>query len=897
MRTRANSGAAFFEEFLTLNLIPAQFADRQEWFRLFVEAGILRSWIKDGEGRYVFVNKLFAESHGVARSGELDATLTDYDLFPKEVASRLQQHDDLARAASAPIELEEEVVSPDGRREYYLVSKFAFTEASGARYVGGVAFDITSRKELELALRNSESHFRSLADLSPVPIAIGVEDLITYINPAFTRSYGYAPEDIPTVEDWFVKAYPDPDYRRRIMEQWQAAMQRAGVDHTPIEPLEAIIRIKDGSERNVIIGTNFLDETGRALIGTFFDITAARAAEDRIRRLGRLYAASSECQTAIVHAKKPEDVFASICDVIVREGVARLASVSLIDGSARKMTPHFISGRGRAYLEGLNFSIDPDDPTSRGPNGRSVIEGRPVWCQDFAHDPSTALWRERAKSFGWRSSASLPIRERGLIIGVLTLYFDAPSHFDPEIQSLLVKIADSVSFALDALAEQVEHEEANRQIEILAHYDSLTGLPNRRHFMDALEKKIREHTAAKGAGFAVLFIDLDNFKDINDTLGHVVGDRFLVMVGKRLRSSVRESDLVCRLGGDEFVVIQSGVRKQDQAARFAEKLIARLQEPYSIDGNRIASSGSIGIAIHGPESPTADLLVSHADVALYRAKAQRGTMSFFTEEMDSQLRARVELVGQLQRALDEGQIFLLYQPQIDVRDRSVTGVEALARWAHPTRGVIGPSEFIPLAEESGLIIRIGDWILNEACRQMREWIDSGVAPPVMCVNVSPQQIKKQLDFAGRLGAILKANGLAARRVEMELTENVLLDIPEASDNIINRLRSLGVRITLDDFGTGFSSLEYLSKFPVDRLKIAQKFVADVVSSSRSRAIVEATVSLADKLRIEKIVEGVESEDRLEILEGLGCVHYQGNLFSPPLSPQQAQDFLVAATTV
>jgi diguanylate cyclase (GGDEF)-like protein/PAS domain S-box-containing protein len=875
---------------------PRPIADRQGWFRLFVDAGAFRSWIKDEQGRYVFANRLFADIHGLAQSGELDEGLTDYDLFPTEIAERLRAHDDLARAAPAPIEIEEEIVSQDGKREFFLVCKFGFSDVSGARFVGGVAFDITSRKELELALRNSESHFRSLADLSPVPIVIGVGDRVTYVNPAFTRSYGYGLEDIPTAADWYEKAYPDEDYRQSVIEKWQASLQRAG-GRAPIEPLEAIIRVKSGGERSVIIGTNFLDDTGKALIGTFFDITEARAAEDRIRRLGRLYAASSECQTAIVHAKTQKQIFAPICDIIVKEGVARLASISLVDHATRRMTPQFISGRGKSYLEGIHFSIDPADPTSRGPNGRAAIDGRPVWCQDFANDPSTEFWRERAKDYGWGSSASLPIYEKGRIIGVLTLYFDAPSHFDPEIQSLLIKIADSVSFALDALAEQIEHEAANRQIEILAHYDSLTGLPNRRHFMDALEKKIREHALARNAGFAVHFIDLDNFKDINDTLGHVAGDKFLVMVAKRLRASIREADIVCRLGGDEFVVIQAGVRKQEQAARFAEKLIDRLQEPYNIEGNRIASSGSIGIAIHGPESPTADLLVSHADVALYRAKAQRGSMSFFTEEMDSQMRSRVELIGQLQRALDERQLFLVYQPQIDTRDGRVIGVEALARWAHPTQGVIGPTKFIPLAEESGLIIRIGDWILNEACRQLKEWIDAGVAPPVMCVNVSPQQIKKQLDFAGRLGAILKTRGIAANRVEMELTENVLLDVPEAPDNIINRLRSLGVRITLDDFGTGFSSLEYLSKFPVDRLKIAQKFVADVASSPRSKAIVEATVSLADRLRIAKIVEGVENEDQLDILEALGCEHYQGNYFSPPLSPEQARDFLIAAAAI
>jgi diguanylate cyclase (GGDEF)-like protein/PAS domain S-box-containing protein len=865
-------------------------------FLLFMEAGAFRSWIKDAAGRYIFVNRLFALAHGLTEWGWLQPTLTDFDLFPAEVAGALRLNDDLARAAPGSIELEEEIVSPEGKREFFLVSKFAFRDNAGQCCVGGVAFDITRRKELELALRNSENHFRSLAELSPVPLAISSGEVISYVNPAFTRSYGYRREDIPTVGDWFEKAYPDQGYRERIIARWQTSLRAARDTGDLIEPLEATIRLKNGDERSVVIGTNFLDDKGKSLIGSYFDITQARAAEDRIRRLGRLYAASSECQTAIVHARSKNEIFSAICEVIVRESVARLASISLIDFSTRLMQPRFVAGEGKAYLQGLEFSIDPENPTSRGPNGSSVIEERPVWCQDFMHDPSTEFWRARAREFGWASSASLPIHEKGRIVGVLTLYFDEPSHFDPEIQSLLVKIADSVSFALDALAEQVEHEEANRQIEILAHYDALTGLPNRRHFMDALEKKIA-HASVRNAGFAVHFIDLDNFKDINDTLGHVVGDRFLEMVARRLSASVREADLVCRLGGDEFVVIQSGVRKHDQAARFAEKLIARLREPYDISGNRIASSGSVGVSIYGPESPTADLLVSHADVALYRAKAQRGSMSFFTEEMDSELRSRVELIGQLQNAIEERQLFLVYQPQIDVRSGAVTGAEALVRWRHPTQGVVRPSKFIPLAEESGLIIRIGDWILNEACRQMKEWIEAGVAPPVIGINVSPQQIKKQLDFAGRLGAVLDAHGLSPDRVEMELTENVLLDVPQSADNIINRLRALGVRITLDDFGTGFSSLEYLSKFPVDRLKIAQKFVGDVATSPRSRAIVEATISLADKLRIEKIAEGVENEDQLEMLEGLGCFSYQGDYFSKPLSPAQALDFLTSASAV
>jgi diguanylate cyclase (GGDEF)-like protein/PAS domain S-box-containing protein len=782
----------------------------QRRFERFMNSGAFRAWIKDADGRYAYFNNAFVANH-LTGHGDLRA-LTDYDIFPRHIASKLRQHDEMAFASEAPIQFEEKIIGEDGQSHFFLSSKFSFPDAAGKRYTGGVAIDITERKELEIALRKSEEHFRRLADMSPVPIAIcGADEAIRYLNPAFTRAYGYELEDLPTVDVWFETVYPDAIYRDSIQARWSQLIVDAAFNKTEVEPIEVKMRCKNGDERSVVIGTNFLDEGRKAMIGTFFDVTASRAEEERIKRLSRLYAASSECQDAIVHSTSSRELYVRVCEVLVRKNVAKMAWVGVPDSTTNAILPAFCFGGDAAVIDDMRVSLDPQDQAGQGPTADAARQGHPVWRQDLDKDASALEWLDRARARGWRSAAALPLTEKGRICGVLTVYFDLPLHFDEEIQALLLKISDNISFALNAFAEQVEHEEANRQIEKLAHYDALTGLPNRYSFGEVLERKVLDFLTRTDRTFAVQLIDLDNFKDINDTLGHIVGDRFLAMVGKRLRASVRSSDLVCRIGGDEFVVIQTGIRNSQEAALLAEKLLKKLSDPYVIGENRIVSSGTIGISVYRQNSATAEELMTHADVALYRAKArQRGGFAFFTEEMDSAVRTRVELVGQLRNALSEGQLLLHYQPQFETNNGHILGVEALIRWLHPTRGVVGPDEFIPIAEDSGMILDIGEWVMKEACRQMKTWVDQRIDPPMIAINVSAYQIKKQLDFVGRLSSILQGEGLSPRKVEIELTESVLLDMPRTEDNVVNELRALGVSIALDDFGTGFSSLEYLA---------------------------------------------------------------------------------------
>jgi PAS domain S-box-containing protein len=305
----------------------------------------------------------------------------------------------------------------------------------------------------------SEQHFRSLVDMSPAPIVLCDDDeRIHYINPSFTKTFGYEIADIPTLSHWFRLAYPDPGYRREVYEEWEGNVKRVSLQRTEAPPMEARIRCKNGEDRTAIIGVNFLDDDWRVVITTFFDVTELRATEKRIKRLSRLYAALSGCQEAIIRANSRDEIFARVCSVIFEEGVAKLAWVGVVDNEANAVRSVFSSGQGMAYLRGIHISMDPADPFGQGPSGKAAREGYPVWCQDFAKDPTTKPWRDRGQIFGWASSASLPLREKGKVVGVLTLYFNEIAYFDVEIQSLLLRISASINFALDALSEQASKD-------------------------------------------------------------------------------------------------------------------------------------------------------------------------------------------------------------------------------------------------------------------------------------------------------------------------------------------------------------------------------------------------------------------------------------------------------
>jgi diguanylate cyclase (GGDEF)-like protein len=439
---------------------------------------------------------------------------------------------------------------------------------------------------------------------------------------------------------------------------------------------------------------------------------------------------------------------------------------------------------------------------------------------------------------------------------------------------------DRLAQAFDGMAAEVAARDAT--LRSLARHDVLTGLANRGVFVEALQAAIAQ--ARRGADvFAVLYMDLDHFKDVNDTLGHPVGDLLLQAVATRLQAIVRATDTVARFGGDEFALIATGLKEPADAAILADKVLAAVSAPLSLQGKELRSGASVGIAVYGPDSPDAEALLSHADVALYRAKSEgRGTYRFFTDAMDADVRARVTLEAELRAAIGAGELFLVFQPQVDAESSRIMGVEALVRWRHPLRGVISPAEFIPVAEKSGLIVALGHWIMREACRQMKAWLDAGIAPPLIAVNLSSLQFKTPLELERDFAAILAETGVPARRVELELTESVLMNASRERGDVLLRLRKAGFRISIDDFGTGYSSLMYLRRFPVDRIKIAQEFMADIVAGSSNAAIVQAAISLASALKLDVVVEGVETAEQLELVKSMGAREIQGYYYSKPL---------------
>jgi diguanylate cyclase len=424
-------------------------------------------------------------------------------------------------------------------------------------------------------------------------------------------------------------------------------------------------------------------------------------------------------------------------------------------------------------------------------------------------------------------------------------------------------------------------EAANQQLRHLATHDALTGLPNRVLLDDRLQQAIA-HADRDMRAFAVLICDLDRFKLINDSLGHRAGDELLQEVARRLSTVVRTADTVARFGGDEFVLIGTSIADADDAAGLASRVMDVLQAPVRIAAIDIHTSPSIGIAMYPDDGTTTQALLARADAAMYSAKQHgRGNFRRYSPGMHAGTEDRVQLESDLHNALASNQLALYYQPKVDTRTGEVRSAEALIRWLHPTRGVVSPADFIPLAEECGLIGAIGDWVVREACRQARAWQNEGVPPLRVSVNLSASQFRDS-GLVDSIRSALDDAGLEARYLEVELTESAVMSDPEQSIAILEQLSVMGVLVSVDDFGTGYSSMSYLRRFPIDKLKIDRVFIDEIVSRPEDASIVRAIVSLAHSLRLKVVAEGVETPAQLDFLKLTGCDEYQGYHFSRPL---------------
>ncbi|OGB55221.1 MAG: hypothetical protein A3F71_06235 [Burkholderiales bacterium RIFCSPLOWO2_12_FULL_64_33] len=613
----------------------------------------------------------------------------------------------------------------------------------------------------------------------------------------------------------------------------------------------------------------------------------AKLALERANRDLRLL---SDCNMALVHAQEEQGLLEEICRLCVERGGYRLAWVGYaLHDEGRTVRLMAQCGDHDGTLQHLPVSW-ADVRQGRGPVGTAIRTGQPCVVEHIPTDPHMEYWREEAVRRGFRSCVALPLVGNATVLGALALYSHEEYCFDPDEIRLLIELATDLAYGIVTLRTRAEHAQAKEQLEFLANFDPLTHLPNRLLLRDRFE-----HAAlvaqSEPSQIGMLYIDLDHFKQINDSLGYAVGDQVIIKVVERLRQCLPVTSTVSRMSGDEFVVLLVGHDDAAGMVGVANAIRDALVEPIPTDASLLNVSCSIGIGLYPHDGADFETLLKHAHAAVGSAKeAGRNTYRFFSHDMNADMLEQIRLTGGLASALRNHEFLLHYQPQIDLATGRIIGVEALVRWQHPTDGLVPPGKFIALAERSGHIVPIGEWVLNEACRQGRIWQDRLPRPPVVAVNLSALQFKRG-NVLELVSTALAASGLEPARLELELTESILLQDVEATIKALHGLKALGVKLSIDDFGTGYSSLSYLKQLAVDKLKIDQSFVRDMLAGDDGASIVRAVIQLGHNLQLAVIAEGVETAAERDFLEKSGCDEAQGYLYSRPVPVDQVSRLL------
>ncbi len=558
-----------------------------------------------------------------------------------------------------------------------------------------------------------------------------------------------------------------------------------------------------------------------------------------------------------------------------------LVSILLLDKTGTSIGESLSTSLPEAYSEALvGVAIGP----GVGSCGTAMYNKKAVVVKDIANDPLWRDYRELALGHGLRACWSTPILTTdGEVLGSFAIYYRQVA--EPSMQK-----GELVRGAVHLAGIAIQRSRDEARIRHLAHHDSLTGLPNRTLFHDRVSMAIEQAERA-GHGVAVLMVDLDQFKHVNDSLGHHVGDCLLEQVSERLAACVRGSDSVARLGGDEFVLCLAALNQREDATRVARKVLSELDNPFFVKERRFHLGASIGISVYPDNGKDVHELLRAADTAMYAVKGSgRGNFHYFNEQLNEAAHERMTLVSQLQQAIREKEFTVHYQPQFRLRDGKLVGAEALLRWQHPERGLLAAGEFLPVLEEHGLIVEVGTWVLQAVCAQNAKWQSAGLTPISVSVNVAAEQFHHS-DLVAQVRLALERSGLEARWLILEFTESVLLKDSESTLVAMEELRKLGVELSLDDFGTGYSSLSYLHRFPVNQLKIDRSFIQNAATESGSRSIVASIVQLATSLGLSTVAEGLELENQVDFVESLNCTEGQGFLLGRPMPAAQLQKLL------
>lgn len=818
--------------------------------RIAVEyGGMLLSWVgrPDPEGQYLIPATIYGESRefiavlkvplvpGTPESGGPSSTafrecrtvvihdvLADARTMPWHASGR--KHD-IRAAASFPVM---RAGKPYAVFAVYNNQPYSFDEEMVALLTEvadslGFALDNFDRESArqfgEASLRTSEARLRRITDESAFPMMVHAEDgEILQVNRAWLSISGYTRDEIPTNHAWLDKAYGE-----RAAALWKE-IESVFENEQRLDSGEFELRCKDGSHRIwhfISTPLGRLPDGRRYILSTANDVTENKKAEKELRLAATVF----ESNKSSILITDPE-------------------------GTILSVNPAFSQVTGYSQEEVI------------GQTPRLLKSGR--YGNEFYHN----FWHALKTRGYWHGEMWNKRKNGEEYLAWLTVN--------------AVQDAHGVTANYTAISEDITQIKADKtQIEFLAHFDSLTRLPNRELAKDRLEQAM--HLAERaGSRVAIIYLDLDNFRIINDTLGYPIGDELLKSIAERLRMCARETDTVSRQAGDEFLLIFPDLPELEFVSVIANKIIEQLARPFSIDGNTLSMSCSMGISIYPEDAKDMETLVKNADVAMFNAtRAGRNTFRFYAEDMNTMFKEVLRIRNDLARAIEENQFRLHYQPQFRLDSRTICGAEALIRWQHPEMGMVPPNRFIHVAEETGMIAQIGEWVIREACRQAAAWQQAGLAKIVVAVNISPLQFRRG-DLEQIVSSALAESGLDAQYLELELTESTLIQDVEKSLDAIERFDELGLKMSIDDFGTGYSSLAYLQRLPVSKLKIDQSFIRNLTTEESSAAITRSIISLAHALHKTVIAEGVETKEQSDFLSELGCDDVQGYYFGRPV---------------
>ena len=725
------------------------------------------------------------------------------------------------------------------------------------------------------AREHAETRFRDLIEYAPHAIVVVNRDgVIEIVNAEAESLFGYARAAMIGASSTILVSAHDAQWHTGLLES--NALTSSSVN------FEVMGRRRDGSEFPAEVGMSPLHTGERLCISTVIrDISERKAQDDRLARMTRIRTILGSINSVILRVRDKQKLLDEACRIAYEQGEFAGAVVALLEfgNSAVKavIRPVAWAGMDDAFLRSMDVRDAASNEAGQKIIGTALRNKTSMVSNDIRYDPRLRHWRDALLQRGYRSAFVVPLMVGQQTFGILALFADKPNAFNEEEQRLLAELAADISFSHDFIDKE-------EQINYLAYFDALTGLPNRALFQDRLSQlTVSEYAAARGT-IAVVLIDVERFRRINESFGRATGDDLLRVVARRLRECLPDAGYLARIAADCFAFIVRGTRSETDVVHLLEgPLRTALAESIEIRDKTVRLSVRAGIALFPTDGMDSDSLLRNAEAALKDAKIAKAPYLFYTAEMNARTAEKLSLENRLRQALELQQFVLHYQPKVDLESGQIVGLEALIRWEEPGVGLISPLDFIHVLEDTGMIIDVGIWVIARAHAQYQSWQAQGLRVPRIAVNVSQLQIR-QKDFVTRVLHILDAS--STTELELEITESLFMDDndPNVSRGKLAALRESGLTVAIDDFGTGYSSLSYLARLPIDTLKIDRSFITGMTSSHENLAIVSTIISLAHALKLKVVAEGVETVDQRVQLRELGCDQMQGFLFSPGLPP-------------